>query len=376
MPFVTTLIAIFAAGVGFGIVLPVTSVVLEQQNVATPIIGLMATVMFVGMALGAPLVGRSIELRGVRFTLGSGLALAGSCLFVLGVSVSLPVWFFARFIMGIGCAAITTSCETLINRLSTEKNRGRNLGLYGLAFSIGLMFGPAGVWMLTYGMWVPFVVAGLLFFVVAVIAFKSIPFVQEQTPDLRFDFVFVKRLRVSLAAMVMCGFMEGALIALIPIYALRTGFDPTQVGLLLFGFMIGHGALTPALSTLGDRLGLRSMLMITYGLGMVSFGFVLILPTSMLLMPVLVLGGASVGALYPLGVGLLAEFTEPGELARGNALTTFCYGLGSIAGPLVPAIIMHVFDMPGSLFIVAACMYLAVFIWMTGQKRSQLLNVS
>jgi MFS family permease len=236
------------------------------------------------------------------------------------------------------------------------------------------MFAPVGVWMLTYGMWVPFFVAGLLFFVVAAIAFKSIPFVQEHTPDFRFDFAFVKRLRVSLASMVICGFMEGALIALIPIYALRTGFDPTQVGLLLFGFMIGHGALTPALSTLGDRLGLRNMLMVTYGLGIVSFGVILILPAGMWLMPVLVLGGASVGALYPLGVGLLAEFTEPGELARGNALTTFCYGLGSIAGPLVPAIIMHALDMPGSLFVVAACMYLAVFIWMTGQKHAQPLN--
>ncbi len=69
MSFITTLIAIFAAGFGFGVVLPVTSVVLEQQHVATPSIGLMATIMFVGLALGAPLVGRSIELRGVRFTL-------------------------------------------------------------------------------------------------------------------------------------------------------------------------------------------------------------------------------------------------------------------------------------------------------------------
>ena len=103
--------------------------------------------------------------------------------------------------------------------------------------------------------------------------------------------------------MIMCGFMEGALIALIPIYALRSGFDPTQVGLLLFGFMLGHGALTPALSTLGDRLGLRTMLMITYGLGIISFITVFMMPSGMWLMPVLIAGGASVGALYPLGVG-------------------------------------------------------------------------
>jgi MFS family permease len=374
MTLFTTLIAIFAAGFGFGIVLPVTSVLLEQQAVATPTIGLMAMVMFIGLALGAPLVGRSIELRGVRFTLAAGLILTGMCMLALGTTVSLPLWFIIRFFMGIGFGAIFTSCETMINRLSTEKNRGRNLGLYGLAFSIALMAGPAGVWMVSFGAWVPFVAAGILFLVVAAIGLKAIPFVKEHSPDLRFDRAFVRRLRVSLAAMIMCGFMEGALIALIPIYALRSGFDSTQVGLLLFGFMIGHGALTPALSSLGDRLGLRSMLMVAYGLGIISFGTVLMMKPGMWLMPVLVLGGASVGALYPLGVGLLAEFTEPGELARGNALTTFCYGLGSIAGPFCPAIIMHILNTPGSLFVVVLVMYLAVFIWMTGQKRTQPIN--
>lgn len=374
MSFITTLISIFAAGFGFGIVLPVTSIILEQQHVATPTIGLMATVMFIGLALGAPLVGRCIELRGVRFTLVAGLSVTAVCMFALGITVSLPLWFIIRFFMGIGFGAIFTSCETLINRLSTDKNRGKNLGLYGLAFSIALMAGPVGVWMLSFGMWVPFATAGFLCGVVALIALKFLPFVKEHTPDLRFDRAFVKRLRVSLAAMIMCGFMEGALIALIPIYALRSGFDPTQVGLLLFGFMLGHGALTPALSTLGDRLGLRTMLMITYALGIISFATVLIMPPGMWLLPVLIVGGASVGALYPLGVGLLAEFTDPGELARGNALTTFCYGLGSIAGPFVPAIIMHILDVPGSLFVVAAVMYLAVFIWMTGQKREQAIN--
>jgi len=373
-PFVTTLIAIFAAGFGFGIVLPVTSVVLEQQHVATPVIGLMATVMFIGLALGAPLVGRSIELRGVRFTLASGLALTAVCMLLLGTALSLPLWFFIRFFMGIGFGAIFTSCETLINRLSTDKNRGRNLGLYGLAFSVALMAGPAGLWMLSFGMWVPFTVAGLLCGAVAALVFKSVPFVQEHPPELRFDFAFVKKLRISLVAMVMAGFMEGALGALIPVYALRTGFDPTRVGLLLFGFMFGHGALTPALSTLGDRIGLRSMVMVTYALGIISFSVVLIMPKSMWLMPVLVLGGASVGALYPLGVGLLAQCTEPAELARGNALTTFCYGLGSIAGPFVPAIIMHLVGVPASLFVVAACLYCAVFAWMAAQRRAQTIS--
>lgn len=370
-PFITTLVGIFVAGFVFGIVLPVTSVILEEQHVATPMIGLMATAIFIGIALGAPLVGRSIELHGVRFTLTAGLGVTGICMLLLGSTSSLPLWFVIRFFLGIGFGAIFTSCETLINRLSTDKNRGRNLGLYALAFSVALMAGPVGLWMLSFGAWVPFTVTGSLSLLIASIAFRSVPVVQEHPPELRFDRAFVKKLRVSLAAMVMSGFMEGAMISLIPIYAIRTGFDTAQVGLLLFGFMLGHGALTPVLSALGDRLGLRTMVMVTYALGIISFAVLFSMPPSMWLMPVLILAGASVGTLYPLAVGILAELTEPQELARGNAMTTFCYGLGSIVGPFVPAVVIHIFDAPVSLFVVATVMYIAAFIWMTGQYRAQ-----
>ncbi len=362
-PFVTVLIAVSVAGFGFGVVLPVTSVILENMHVATPVTGLMATVMFAGLALGAPLVGRSIECYGLRPTLTAGLSITGLSMFLLSFGVSLPAWFLFRFIMGVGFGAIFTSCETLINRVSTEQNRGRNLGLYGFAFSLALMAGPVGLWLLKFGTWLPFTTAGVLSFVGAAAAFTTIPSLQEHTPDLQFNRAFLKRLRVSLTAMIMCGFMEGALIALIPIYTLRRGFDEVQTGILLFAFMLGHGGLTPLIGMLGDRIGLRNMIKLTYGLGSFSFLLVLCIPDSMWLTALLLLGGASVGALYPLGVGLLAEVVSPEELARGNALTTFCYGLGSIIGPLFPAVIMHI-TVPASLFVVAAGLYVCILMTM------------
>ena len=124
--------------------------------------------------------------------------------------------------------------------------------------------------------------------------------------------------------------------------------------------MIGHGSFPPLIGILGDRIGLRRVLLITYGLGAVSFSTVMFMPVSMALAVVFAFGGAAVGALYPLAVGLLAGVLSFDELPRGNALTTFCYGMGSIAGPFIPAVIMHV-SMPASLFIVAAALYGAVF---------------
>lgn len=359
-PLPAVLLATFMSGLGFSVVVPVSSVVLEQRQVPTPLIGLVATCMFAGFALGGPLSGRLVGLWGIRRTVAAGLAVAGLMLVLIGLKVSLPLWFALRFVLGAAAATAFTSAEILINRISTDANRGRNLGLYGFAFSLALLVGPAGLWLLRYGVWLPFGIAGLLSAAMAPLVYAAIPPGREATGKIRLDFHFVRRVRVSMTAMLMAGFMEGALIALIPLYALRQGFTESQTGLLLAAFMAGHGAFPPLIGILGDRIGLSRVLLLTYGLGAASFAAVLLVPVTMGLAAALAAGGAAVGALYPLAVGLLAGALRFDELPRGNALTTFCYGAGSIAGPFIPAVIMHV-SSPASLFAVAAALYGAVF---------------
>jgi len=359
-PLPAVLLATFISGFGFSIVVPVSSVVLEELHVATPIIGLVATIMFAGFAVGGPLSGRCIRLYGIRSTVAAGLAVSGLMLVLIGLKVWLPLWFVLRFILGAAAATAFTSAEILINRVSTDANRGRNLGLYGFAFSLSMMIGPFALWLLRFGVWLPFLLAGLFCVAMAPVVFGAIPEYKEEPETIKLDFHFVRRVRVSMVAMLMAGFMEGALIALIPIYALREGFTEQQTGLLLSAFMIGHGSFPPLIGILGDRIGLRRVLLITYGLGAVSFSAMLFMPVNMSIALVFAFGGAAVGALYPLAVGLLAGVLTFDELPRGNALTTFCYGMGSIIGPFIPAVIMHV-SKPASLFIVAAALYGAVF---------------
>ena len=352
-------LAVFTAGFGFGIVLPVSTVVLEGLRISTPVIGLTATAMFAGIALGAPLVGRSIELLGLRRTLTFGMLLAGVCMGSLGLWVYVPVWLCVRFILGIAFASIFTSAETILNRMCTDSNRGRVLGLYAFAFSLALMIGPVGLWLLKLGVWAPFLAAGGICIAAAGSVFSSVPHLEEEHAALAFDRHLARRIWISLSAMLMAGFMEGALIALIPLYTLREGFTTGQTSVLLFSFMLGHGGMPPLIGVLGDRIGLRRVLGVSYALGAVSLTAVLLLPSTMLLSAVLVACGASVGALYPLAVGLLGIELTSAELPRGNALTTFFYGVGSTIGPLIPAFIIHV-TVPGSLFAVTAGLFAVV----------------
>ncbi len=369
IPLSTVIIAVFTVGFSWGIIIPVTSVILEARHIPTPIIGITAAAIFVGMALSAPFIGRSIELYGVKRTLFAGMFGAGVLMIALALWTSIPVWIALRFIIGIAFGAITTSCETLINRVSTERNRGRNLGFYAFAFSLSLMIAPIALWLLKFGVWVPFVTGGVICFAATLLVSITIPHVREEIPESSFDLHLVRRITLSLTTNFMAGFMEGALIALIPVYALRQSFNTGQTGMLLFAFMLGHGGGPPLIGILADRVGLRRILALVYGLGTISFIVILLFPAHMTLTILLILAGASVGALYPLAVGLIGEVLSSSELPRGNAMTTFAYGIGSIIGPLFPALIMHV-TVPKSLFVISAILYIIVLVVMGVQKRS------
>jgi MFS family permease len=69
-------------------------------------------------------------------------------------------------------------------------------------------------------------------------------------------------------------------------------------------------------------------------------------------------------------VGILADYLSSEELPRGNAMTTFCYGLGSIIGPFIPAVIMHI-TVPKSLFIVSALLYAGLFGMLLLQRKNK-----
>jgi len=257
IPLSTVIIAVFTVGFSWGIIIPVTSVILEARHIPTPIIGITATAIFVGMALSAPFIGRSIELYGVKRTLFAGMFGAGVLMIALALWTSIPVWIALRFIIGIAFGAITTSCETLINRVSTERNRGRNLGFYAFAFSLSLMIAPIALWLLKFGVWAPFVTGGVICFAATLLVSITIPHVREEIPESSFDLHLVRRITLSLTTNFMAGFMEGALIALIPVYALRQSFNTGQTGMLLFAFMLGHGGGPPLIGILADRVGLR-----------------------------------------------------------------------------------------------------------------------
>ena len=304
----------------------------------------------------------------------TGLTASGVLMVILALFTSVPIWIALRFALGITFGAVIISSEVLINRVSSDDNRGRNLGLYAFAFSFSLMITPVALWLVTFGTGVPFIFGGLSCLAAAFSMRTSIRVDRRDTSAApsRVQRLF-RRISLPLMTNFIAGFMEGSLIALIPLYTLREGFNPSQTGILLSAFMIGHGGSPPFIGMLGDRIGLRRVLALVYLLGIAVFVIIVAGTFRMGLAVPLMLAGMSVGALYPLAVGIIGERLPSQDLPRGNAMITAAYGMGSIVGPLLPSIIMHV-TAPRSLYIISAVLYMSVLIVMRIQANRNSVN--
>lgn len=86
--------------------------------------------------------GSIAQLYDVRRTLLSGFALYAAGAILCGLSPSLAIFLVFRIFQGIGAGFLTPVIMALIGELVPEKDVGKAMGLLGVAYTIGVTFGP------------------------------------------------------------------------------------------------------------------------------------------------------------------------------------------------------------------------------------------
>ena len=344
------LFTLFMTSFGFGVILPILPFYALAHG-ATPAELGMLTATFAGMSLiFSPIMGKLADRYGRKRILQIGTAGFVIGYLVFAFSDSLPLLFVARAIEGIAAAAIFPACISLLSDFTNEQQRGRAMGLVGMAFSLGFIVGPA-FGGLASGISVQ--VAFLLSALMAFLNFLSVH-LQIREPHEKQDSRGIVQQEVSLLEHIsspllflfmgsfMTAFMIGGLDATLAIYtADRMGFSSPQIG-LIFTYI---GVLIMVMQFVGGGLVNRfgELRLIPAGLLLSGAGFALLTLTHdwlSLLLPlaVFVMGNAlvfpSVNSLITKKVigkrgavlGLVSSFQSLGQMI-GPLLGGFLYGL-------------------------------------------------
>src|SRR3989339_1404675 len=136
--FILALIGIGIGGIGFGLVTPVTIILLEQNHAPSIIIGSSAMVGYISILIFSRYAGRLIDAFGVKTILAAGLFIWMLSAFGHMFWYIYPLLYFIKIIMGVGGTFIFVSTEVIINAYSDETNRGKNIGLKEVILSEGI----------------------------------------------------------------------------------------------------------------------------------------------------------------------------------------------------------------------------------------------
>ena len=142
--FIIFLIA-FVDLAGFGLILPLQGVYAERMHASTFTFGLLVGAYAATQFIFNPILGRWSDRVGRKRVLLlciGGSVVSHILLGVADIAQSLPLLFVARILDGLSGANIATA-QAYIADVTTEENRAKGMGMFGAAFGLGFVVGPA-----------------------------------------------------------------------------------------------------------------------------------------------------------------------------------------------------------------------------------------
>lgn len=126
---------------GFTIVMPLLAPFAEQYGFREWQIGLLFAAFPLCQLVAGPILGRLSDRYGRRPLLIASQAGTALSFLILGLSRNFPVMLLARMLDGASGGNILVA-QAYVADVTTPENRSRGMGLIGMAFGLGFVFGP------------------------------------------------------------------------------------------------------------------------------------------------------------------------------------------------------------------------------------------
>lgn len=330
--------SVAAAGLVWGTMIPLLTVLMERDGVSAALIGLNSAMPVLAVIVTSRLMPWIARRIGLAPALFGGLVVIALGTLALPYFRTYGAWLVLRFVIGLAAAVHWILSEAWVNTLAPPDRRGLYVGLYGTIILGGFALGPIILTVIPIDGVLPFVliagsvlVAGVPLFLLR----RRLPALDDGPHHASLSLF---RLTPAIfAAALTAGLTEGALWTLLTIYGIDKGLGETGALHLLAALNIGTVVLQLPIGWLADRLGATLVLNICAVAGLAG---AFLLPVLITGWPVLVLWafafawGAFLASLYTVALIELGRRFEGAALANANGLFVSAYCLGGLIGPL------------------------------------------
>ena len=331
--------AISVFGLAISMSYPLLNLLLERMGASGLAIGVNTVASALAMVLFAPVLPRIMAAIGIgRLMTLSGLGMAGLFL-VFPLVPDYWAWLGLRLVFGFFATAVFFTSEYWIVTTAPAEKRGRVIAVYTISLSLAFMAGPLIVGATGVEGWSPFLIAaGIVAAGLAPVLWGlgALPdAAPEAPPSPRATLRFFVSDPAILWGVVLFGSIEYGTIALLPVWAVRTGFGEGAAVLIASSFAAGSILFAHALGWAGDRFDRRRLIGLVALASMAApLAMIAVSGTLWAVIAVgLFWGGLAVG-LYTLALTELGARYAGHRLAEGNAAVVLGYGIGALAAPV------------------------------------------
>ncbi|HBT36018.1 MAG TPA: MFS transporter, partial [Hyphomonas sp.] len=340
---------LFAAAIlyaGNGLQSTLLSVRGDLEGFPTAIIGLLASAYYAGFILGCRFVPGMIKGVGHIRAFVALASIASSSALAHILFVDATPWAVLRFITGFSFAGLTMVLESWINERATNENRGKVLSVYRIvdlgAVTIGnglLAIAPPSGFQL-------FVLVSILIS----IALVPVALTRSDSPapleTAKLDIVQLYRVSpVGAVGAAAAGLANAAFWGMAPVYVQEIGYGSAMIAAFMSAAIIGAGLFQFPMGSLSDKVDRRFVIV---GSSLLGAGASALLASFAGLSQNALLGFSFLFGAFIIPVFGICAAHANDHSALGKAVATsggllLLYGVGSVIGALVGALVMSAF---------------------------------
>jgi DHA1 family tetracycline resistance protein-like MFS transporter len=375
-PLMFLFVTVFVDMIGYGIVVPLLPFYAGLYASGAVLVGLLGSLYAAMQFAGGPFLGGLSDRHGRRPVLLLCLLGASFAYLLLGLARTLAVLVLAVVLAGATSGTLATA-QAYIADSTTKEDRARGLGLIGAAFGLGLMAGPAlGGLLSLHSLSAPALFASALAFANFTFGYLTLPeshapYLRKNVPLLRLNpisqlarILKMSNVRTLLVAVLLLNLAFAGLVNNFPLFShTRFGWGTTS-NAFFFAFVgvcavVTQGAL---IGRLQPRFGETRLLVGGLALTSLNLALVALVPSGVLLYPVVGLLALGTGLAIPSLTAIISNRTPPEEQGRIMGGMQAILSLALILGPALAGVAFDYLGVPAPYLIGGILALLALIV--------------
>ncbi len=353
-------------GIALGFFFTLVVILAKFKNFPEGIIGIIAGSFSLGLMSAGFFVSFVLDKIGLYKTMFMAIFIQTICVIIMFIYFNPINLIINHFIMGIFGGMIWMTMDTWVNLVSDNENRGKAIGFYNSAITLGFAIGPLFIGIFGTQGTFPIVIAILLMIIrtPVMIAIKNeVNNVKIPKLEKKLNFSFFKIAPFIFIAIFVSGVIDSSFGALFPAYMINEFFSDREIGYMFFVGMFIGVIFQPIVGTLTDNISKRLMIII-------FLIFHLIWPillnnfianSLIIYFSVIIWGIASI-SLYTVTLAYLGERIKINELSIATSVFIIIFEFGEFIGPITIGLIMETYGNIGFIYSLLIFTFISLFV--------------